>query len=98
MVEDSDSIVAFSSATVASPVLISNPRFLDLSSHHSEYSSYVFCASFPSPITLASRSEIIETTCSMGDMSLTVAEDMPAHAKRKSIAMQDFIILIREDR
>mmetsp|Transcript_14869 Transcript_14869/g.39653 ORF Transcript_14869/g.39653 Transcript_14869/m.39653 type:complete len:232 (-) Transcript_14869:15-710(-) len=47
-------------------VLISNARFLLLSSHHSENSSYTFCDPSPSLMTFACRSESISSTLPIG--------------------------------
>mmetsp|Transcript_14872 Transcript_14872/g.39667 ORF Transcript_14872/g.39667 Transcript_14872/m.39667 type:complete len:225 (-) Transcript_14872:41-715(-) len=47
-------------------VLISNARFLLLSSHHSENDSYTFCDVSPSPMIFVCRSEISSSTFPIG--------------------------------
>mmetsp|Transcript_23071 Transcript_23071/g.49132 ORF Transcript_23071/g.49132 Transcript_23071/m.49132 type:complete len:218 (-) Transcript_23071:107-760(-) len=81
---DSASIVAFKLETSPFPVLISKPRFLERSSHHSENSLYVFCAASPSPTILDCKSESNEITFPTGDDSPAKAIGHTARATNKS--------------
>mmetsp|Transcript_93022 Transcript_93022/g.287097 ORF Transcript_93022/g.287097 Transcript_93022/m.287097 type:complete len:227 (-) Transcript_93022:73-753(-) len=65
-VEEASSIDAFNSSTCPAAVFTSNCRFLDRSSHHSLNSTYVWCASSPSLMTLACKSVRSWRTCCMG--------------------------------
>mmetsp|Transcript_105568 Transcript_105568/g.278804 ORF Transcript_105568/g.278804 Transcript_105568/m.278804 type:complete len:533 (+) Transcript_105568:587-2185(+) len=66
VVAASSSIFALSSWTSALPVVISKPRFLERSSHHSENSAKTLWDSSPSAIIFFSRSESISSTLPIG--------------------------------
>merc|ERR1719498_991010 len=90
MFEVSDSMVAEYSETSVRPVLISKLISFDRSLHHSEYSSYVFCASLPSAMILAWRSPIIWRIFSIGLTSSAWA-GATASATTASAMETDFI-------